>query len=87
MVHNSFVPRWSEQGSAWQYFVIVLAITVSAALGGAVLVAVVSFGHWRTDAVEFVPFGSLTIAALATLGRQKRKREQADQAATKDKRN
>jgi uncharacterized membrane protein YfcA len=73
--------RWLKQGSAWQYFVIVLAITVPAVLVGAVLVAVVSFGHWRTDAFEFISFGSLWIATAATLGRQKRKRAQAERAA------
>jgi hypothetical protein len=77
ILHNDPMSRWLEQGTAWQYFVIVLAITVPAALIGAVLVAVVSFGHWRTDAFEFIPFGSLWIATAATLGRQKRKRTTA----------
>jgi hypothetical protein len=77
-LHNALMSRWLDHGTAWQYFIVAWAITVSAALIGAVLVAVVSHGHWQTEAFQFVPFGSLIIAALATLGRQKRKREQAE---------
>ena len=80
MVHNSLMSRWLEQRSAWQYFVIAWVIVVSAALVGTLLFAVVS-GPMRTGAFAFAPFGSLIIAAGATLGRRIRKRAQAERAA------
>ncbi|HEY2268298.1 MAG TPA: hypothetical protein VGI96_37175 [Streptosporangiaceae bacterium] len=75
--------RWLEQRGAWQYFFIMWAIVVSAALAGALSFAMVS-GYMRTGVfaftpfgllvVAFMPFGSLITAAGATLGRQIRKR-------------
>jgi hypothetical protein len=73
VMHNALMSRWLAQSSAWQYFIIAWAIALAAALSGALLFAVVS-GHVRTGEFEFVPFGSLLIAAGATLGRQIRKR-------------
>ena len=83
MMHNSLMSRWLEQRGAWQYFFIMWAIVVSAALVGALSFAMVS-GYMRTGVfgfmpfgslvVAFMPFGSLIAAAGATLGRQIRKR-------------
>jgi hypothetical protein len=92
MVHNSLMSRWLEQRSAWQYFFIMWAIVVSAALVGALLFAMVS-GHMRTGAfgftpfgsliVAFTPFGSLIVAGGATMGRQIGKRADAKSAAAR----
>jgi hypothetical protein len=93
MVHNSLMSRWLEQRGAWQYFFIMWAIVVSAALVGALSFAMVS-GYMRTGAfgftpsgslvVAFMPFGSLIAAAGATLGRQIRKRADAKSATAQE---
>jgi hypothetical protein len=78
MVHNSLMSRWLEQRSVWQYFIVMWAVTVSAALVGALSFAVVfGHGHIRTGAFEFIPLGSLIAAAGGTLGRQIWKRTTA----------
>jgi len=55
MVHNSLMSRWLEQRGAWQYFFIMWAIVVSAALVGALSFAMVS-GYMRTGVFAFTPF-------------------------------
>jgi hypothetical protein len=69
VVHNSLMSRWLEHCRAWQYFVIAWAIGVSAAMAGALLFAAV-YGRMQAGSFEFIPFGSLIVAAGATLGRQ-----------------
>jgi hypothetical protein len=70
--HNDRMSRWLEQRSAWQYFVLVWATTVTAVLISAIVIASPDRGRMPAGLLEFV-FSPLAIAAGATLGRQKRK--------------
>ena len=63
MMHNSLMSRWLEQRGAWQYFFIMWAIVVTAALAGALSFAIVT-GYMRTGTFGFTPFGSLAVAFM-----------------------